>query len=193
MLDMHEFLHPSGILIRVPRRYFLGKCAPNEMLELADDTHKVEFPIAIFEDISAYLKALAWYEGDAMTPASPDWPKFIELLKGEDGINLKPEWEDKKARARGPFRYSCSCAERPDDWKWDGESIRWPKATAILKKHFARYDMHDSLAYWMLYKADCDCLVAFNIDGVLTTGFSRMIRNMLDKKHSITEPSQAVP
>ena len=178
---LHEFQHPTGLRVRVPKGYFLGKSGPDMDMQLVRGDDHFQFPIAILEDISAYLKAVSWYEVDAMTPASPDWPEFVELLKGKEGINLKPEWENKKMRARGPYRYSCSCSERPEDWVWDRESNRWPKAWAILEKHFPRYDRHDTLAYWILYNADCDHLVAFNIDAVLTEGFAHMIRAMTKK------------
>lgn len=178
---LHEWTHPCGFRLRVPKGFFVTNGAPDTDMQIVRGDDHFQFPIAVLEDFSAYLEAICWYESDAMTPASPDWPIFLELLKGKSGINFRPEWENKKMRARGPFRYSCSCSDRPDGWEWDRESNRWPKATAILEKHFPDYDIQDTLAYWMLYGADCDHLVAFNIDGVLERGFNKMIRRMTKK------------
>lgn len=172
---LHEFEHPTGLRIRVPKGFSTGRMPADCDLQLVLVDKDLQFPIALLDDISAYLKALAWYEGDAMTPASPDWPAFTVALKSKEGIDFRPEWEDKKRRAQGPYRFSCSCSDRPDDWKWDGESLRWPKAVAILKKQFPAYDVQDSMAYWMLHKADCDCLLLFRVNAALTTGFARMI------------------
>lgn len=179
--QLHEFKHRSGLRVRVPKGFFVGEMGPDADMQLVRGDNHFQFPVAILDDIVAYMKALCWYEVDAMTPASPDWPRFMELLTGKKGINLKPEWENKAMRARGPMTFSCSCSKRPDDWKWDRESDRWPRATAILEKHFPQCDIQDTLAYWMLYKADCDCQVAFNINAVLTEGFSRMVCEMMDK------------
>jgi len=178
---LHEWTHPCGVSLRVPKGFFLCSGSPDTAMQLCRGDDHFQFPIAVLRDFAAYLDAVSWYEGDAMTPASPDWKRFVELLRGKEGINLEPEWENKKMRARGPMTYHCSCSDRPEDWEWDREENRWPKATAILEKHFPDYDIQDTLAYWMLYGADCDCLVAFNIDSILTTGFSTMIRRMTKK------------
>ena len=178
---LHEYTHPTGIRIRIPKGFSVGMTGPEIDMQLVRGDDHFQFPVAILEDISAFVKAASWYEVDAMTPASPDWPRFVELLKGKKGVDLKPEWENKKARARGPMTFRCSCSDRPDDWEWDRETNRWPKATAILEKHFPAYDVQDTLAYWMLYGADCDHLVAFNINAVLGKGFNRMLRQMMKR------------
>jgi len=175
---LHEWTHPCGVRLRVPQGFFLAYGAPDTDMQLVRGDRHFQFPIAVLEDFAAYLKAVCWYEAGAMTPASPDWARFLELLRGKAGIKLKPEWENRVRRSQGPLTFSCSCSERPEDWEWDRQSNRWPRATAILEQHFPGYDVHDTLAYWMLYDADCDCRVVFNIDGVLTQGFMRMIRRM---------------
>ena len=187
---LHEFRHRSGIRVRVPKGYYVGKRSPDMPLQLVRGDEHFEVPLLFVEDLSAYLEALAWYEGDAMTPASPDWQSFVSLLKGNEGINLKPEWENKRMRAEGPRRFTCACSDRPEDWVWDRESNRWPKAFAIMEKHFPGYDVHDTAAYWMLHKADCDHAVAFDVDGLLSAGFARMVSAMVSGTPSGMVPKE---
>lgn len=186
---LHETTLPCGLRLRVPKRFSLNRPPDGRIIQIIDGDRHVQFNIAFLEDITAYIKALSWYEGDAMTPASPDWPEFEALLHGKEGINLRPEWENKRARAQGPFRHICSCSDRPDDWKWDGKEQRWPKAWEILKKYFPQYDRHDSIAYWNLVGADCDCLVACNVIGELDKGYKSLINEIIStQRHK--EPSK---
>jgi hypothetical protein len=177
---LHDFTHRSGLRVRVPKCFSLFRHPPDEqVIQIVDGDRRVSFNIALLDDIVAYMKALAWYEGDAMTPASPDWPAFESLLRSKKGIDLKPEWENKKARAQGAYTYNCSCSERPEGWTWDRKTDRWPKAMNILRTHFPRYDRQDTAAYWVQVGADCDCLVAFNVGGELDKGYRRLISDQI--------------
>ena len=177
---LHEITLPCRLRLRVPKRFSLDRPPDGRVIQIVDGNQHVQLNIAFLEDIAAYVKALTWYEGDAMTPASPDWDEFETLLRGKEGINLKPEWQNKKARVQGPFQYTCSCFERPHDWSWDGEEQRWPKAWEILKKYFPQYDRHDSAAYWNLVGADCDCSVAMDVSGELDRGYRGLINEIFE-------------
>jgi hypothetical protein len=164
---LYEFHHPSGMRLRIPKGFTLDR-APDSSLQLVTPTGEhIQFYTAVLEDLYHYLKAAAWHESDAMTPISADWTAFIKRLKGKAGINLRREDWNKKLRYSGPHRYSC-------------EHENWDKAVAILKQHFPRYDMQDTLAYFStVCGAECDCAVVFNVDGIFDRSWNFMRGEML--------------
>ena len=77
-----------------------------------------------------------------MTPAHPQWQKFVERLAGPEGCNFRQE--------RGQFVFDC-----------DGEPSRL-KTTALLLDYDV--DVAASLAYFEEHGGYCDCEVVFNVE-----------------------------
>ena len=62
------------------------------------------------------------------------------------------------------------------------EHENWKKAVAILEKHFPRYDVQDTLAYFhTVCGAKCDCAIVFNVDSIFDRAWSFMQGEMLRK------------
>ena len=172
---LYEFNHPSGVRLRIPKGFTLDRAPDSSLQIVASNGEHIQLYTSCLEDLYHFLKAAAWYEVDAMTPVSEDWSKFIELLKGKAGINLRKEDWNKKLRYSGPNRYDC-------------EHENWEKAVAILKKHFPRYDMQDTLTYFhTVCGAECDCAIVFNVDGIFDRSWSFMQGEMLRRSRRIED------
>jgi len=182
---LYEFTHKSGLRIRVPKGFSLDGHPPDgRVVQLVEGDRHVSFNVALIEDVAAYINTLSWHERNAMTPVSPEWPSFHELLLGKEGINLTPELS--------PYDYNCACRERPEERCWDGKKILWPKSKKILETYFPSYDIHNSFTYWDQVVANCDCEVAFNVDVELHKNYFKLMddhERWCDKQHTSRKKS----
>lgn len=169
----HEFRHPSGLTIQVPKGFSLNQHGQDVELLLHGTrwtppesmVESINFPYLYLGDLYNWLLALDWAESGAVTPTSDDWPRFVELVSGKEGINLRP------SKQRPHVAHAYSCVHRNLD-----------RVSAILEKHFGVDAMHETLAYLARVGATCDCSIVFIVDGITTAGWRHLVSEQLRKE-----------
>lgn len=163
MGDMHEFEHPGGLTLRVPKGFALGKFAPDVVLQLTNKNGEhIEFPTAYLEDLYRWLQAMNWAEAGAITPASGAWPKFVKLVK--KGIKWK-----------------CIDPSVPR-YKFDCDHDGLEQTTSVLAKNFGEDALQETLSYLQRTGAKCDCDILFKIDHICENGWRWIISEQLPRR-----------
>ena len=99
---------------------------------------------------------------EIMTPEHPEWMKFLLLLGGDEGCDVRKE--------KGGGLWIC------------GHGIEKPLTKAILKKYFPQVDIAGSLAFFESHDGYCDCEIFINVGDIYNFSKKGKAKKPIDEK-----------